>query len=42
MCSRYSYNKDEAKLRLSAKILVYGAVPRTNIRPITSARSSFR
>ena len=42
MCSSYSYIKDEAKLRLRDKILVYGAVPRTNIRPITSARSSFR
>jgi hypothetical protein len=33
MCSRYSYNKDEAKLRLRDRILVYGAVPRANIRP---------
>ena len=33
MCSRYSYTKDEAKLRLRDKILVYGAVPRANIRP---------
>jgi putative SOS response-associated peptidase YedK len=33
MCSRYTYNKDEAKLRLHDKILVYGAVPRANIRP---------
>ena len=33
MCSRYTYTKDEAKLRLRDKILVYGAVPRANIRP---------
>ena len=33
MCSRYTYTKDEAKLRLRDKIVVYGAVPRANIRP---------
>ena len=33
MCSRYSYNEDEAKLRLRDRILVYGAVARANIRP---------
>jgi hypothetical protein len=33
MCSRYSYNKDEAKLRLRDRILVFGDVPRANIRP---------
>ena len=33
MCSRYTYTKDEAKLRLRDKILVFGAVPRANIRP---------
>ena len=33
MCSSYSYIKDEAKLRLRDKILVYGAVPRANTRP---------
>ena len=33
MCSRYTYNKDEAKLRLRDKIVVFGAVPRANIRP---------
>jgi hypothetical protein len=31
--SRYSYTKDEAKFRLRDKIVVYGAVPRANIRP---------
>lgn len=29
----YTYTKDEAKLRLRDKIVVYGAVPRANIRP---------
>ena len=33
MCSRYSYNKNEAKLRLRDKIVVHGAEPRVNIRP---------
>jgi putative SOS response-associated peptidase YedK len=33
MCSRYTYTKDEAKLRLRDRILVFGAVPRANIRP---------
>src|ERR1019366_7187233 len=33
MCSRYTYTKDEAKLRLRDKILVFGAVPSANIRP---------
>jgi hypothetical protein len=27
MCSNYTYKKDEAKLRLRDRILVYGAVP---------------
>ena len=31
MCSRYSCNKDEAKLRLRDKIPVYGAVPRASL-----------
>ena len=31
--SRYSYNKDEAKLKLRDKIQIFGAVPRANIRP---------
>lgn len=33
MCSRYTYTKDEAKLRLRDLIVVFGAVPRANIRP---------
>ena len=33
MCSRYTYTKDEAKLRLREKIEVFGCVPRANIRP---------
>jgi putative SOS response-associated peptidase YedK len=33
MCSRYTYTKDEAKIRLREKIEVFGAVPRANIRP---------
>ncbi len=33
MCSRYTYNKDEAKLRLRDKIEVFGCVPRGDIRP---------
>jgi hypothetical protein len=30
---RYSHNKDEAKLKLRDRILLYGALPRANIRP---------
>jgi putative SOS response-associated peptidase YedK len=33
MCSNYSQKKDEAKLKLRDKMLVFGAVPRANIRP---------
>ena len=33
MCSRYTYNKDEAKLKLRNQILVFGFVPRGDIRP---------
>jgi hypothetical protein len=33
MCSRYTYTKIEAKLRLRDLILVFGAVPRADIRP---------
>jgi putative SOS response-associated peptidase YedK len=33
MCSRYTYNKDEAKLKLRNKIEVFGCVPRGDIRP---------
>jgi putative SOS response-associated peptidase YedK len=33
MCSRYTYTKNEAKLRLRDLIVVFGAVPRANIRP---------
>ena len=33
MCSRYTYNKDEAKLKLCDQILVFGFVPRSDIRP---------
>lgn len=33
MCSNYTYKKNEAKLKLRDRILVYGAVPRANIRP---------
>ena len=33
MCSRYTYTKDEAKLRLRDLMVVFGAVPRANIRP---------
>ena len=32
MCSRYTYTKDEAKLRLRDLIVVFGAVPRAHIR----------
>jgi putative SOS response-associated peptidase YedK len=31
--SCYTYNRDEARLKLRDKILVYGAVPRAHIRP---------
>lgn len=33
MCSRYTYTKDEAKIRRREKIEVFGCVPRANIRP---------
>ena len=33
MCSRYTYNKDEAKLKLRDQILVFGFVPHGDIRP---------
>jgi putative SOS response-associated peptidase YedK len=33
MCSRYTYTKDEAKLRLRDLIQVFGVVPRANLRP---------
>jgi hypothetical protein len=33
MCSRYTYNKDEAKLILRDQILVFGFVPRGDILP---------
>ncbi len=33
MCSRYTYTKDEAKLKLRDQILVFGFVPRGDIRP---------
>ena len=33
MCSRYTYNKDEAKFKLRDQILVFGFVPRGDIRP---------
>ena len=33
MCSRYTYNKNEAKLKLRDQILVFGFVPRGDIRP---------
>ena len=33
MCSRYTYNQDEAKLKLRDQILVFGFVPRGDIRP---------
>lgn len=32
MCA-YTYNRNEAKLKLHEKIQVFGAVPRANIRP---------
>lgn len=33
MCTHYTYNKDEAKVMLRDKIVIYGVVPRANIRP---------
>ena len=33
MCARYTYNKDTAKLTLWEKLVVYGIVPRGDIRP---------
>lgn len=33
MCSRYTYKKDEAKIKLREKIEVFGCVPRGDIRP---------
>lgn len=33
MCSRYTYNRDDAKIKRREKIEVYGCVPRANIRP---------
>jgi putative SOS response-associated peptidase YedK len=33
MCSRYTYNKDEVKLRLRDLIHIFGVVARANIRP---------
>ncbi len=33
MCANYTYQKNEAKLRLRRKLEVFGAVPRANIRP---------
>ena len=33
MCLRYTYNKDEAKMKLRDQILVFGFVPRGDIRP---------
>ena len=33
MCSGYTYNKDEAKLKLRDQILVFGFVPHSDIRP---------
>lgn len=33
MCTNSAYKKDEPKVKLRDKILVYGAVPRSNIRP---------
>lgn len=33
MCSRYTYNKDEAKLRLREQLEIFGAVPHGDIRP---------
>jgi len=36
MCSDYTYNKDEAKLRLRDRILVYGACRAPISAPLTS------
>lgn len=33
MCARYTYNKDTAKLSFLEKLIVYGIVPRGDIRP---------
>jgi len=33
LCSRYTYNRAEAKLKLGEKIEVFGCVPRDDIRP---------
>jgi hypothetical protein len=33
MCARYTYNKDTAKLTFWEKLVVYGIVPRGDIRP---------
>ena len=33
MCAHYTYNKDQARLRLRQKLEVFGAVPRADIRP---------
>jgi len=33
MCAHYTYNKDQARLRLRQKLEVFGAVPRAGIRP---------
>ena len=33
MCSRYTVKRDEGKIRLRDKIVIYGAVPREDIRP---------
>jgi len=33
MCSRYTYNKDEAKFKLREQLLVLGRVPKSDIRP---------
>jgi hypothetical protein len=38
LCSHYTYSKNEARLRLRDKILVYGAVLRVNIRPTDFGR----
>ena len=33
MCSRYTVKRDEEKIRLRDKIVIYGALPREDIRP---------
>jgi putative SOS response-associated peptidase YedK len=33
VCSRYTYKKDEARIKLREKIEVFGCVPRGDIRP---------